>query len=71
MSDHKPETTDFRPTESMAKSLTKAELRGCRRLADRIAFDLYVTPDLPTTWPWRERQEVALAVIEERIKNGR
>ena len=62
---------DFTPTESMAKSLTKAELRGCERLRDRIKFDLYVAPDTPNTWAWRDRQSVALAVIEERIARGR
>lgn len=62
---------EFRPTLSMAKDLTKAELRGCERLRDRIKFDLYVTPNTPRTQYWRARQTIALAVVEERIAYGR
>ena len=65
------ESGEFRPTISMIQRLTKADLRGCERLRDRIRFDLYVAPDTPNTRAWCDRQRIALAVIEERIAHGR
>lgn len=66
------EQTKTTPERAGALGFTKAELRGCERLRDRIKFDLYVAPrDNDTARAWCARQEVALEVIEERIKHGR
>lgn len=61
----------YTPKLADAKGFTAAEMRGIQRLVDRIKFDLYAAPDTPNTWPWRDRQESALIVIEERLANGR
>ena len=54
-----------------AKGFTRAELRGVQRLASNIKLDLFEAPVTQQTTTWRRHQEIALAVVLERIKNGR
>jgi hypothetical protein len=63
---------DYRPALHDALGFTKAELRGVKKLADRIRFDLHVGPTgTMAAIEWRRAQQIALRVIEERISNGR
>ncbi len=63
--------TENTPKLEDARAFTKVELRGIRRLADRIRFNLFVTPVTPSTSAWREQQEITLAVIDDRVDLGR